>query len=463
MRSFDETVEETGDAAAQNSGTRGAARAWSVVFILLILFVLASVDRNLIALMVDPIRSSFGTDDFEMGLLQGSAFAVFFLIGSLPMGWIVDRYSKRWTIYLGVTTWSIATIACGLSGSFIELLIARCLVGFGEAVLQPAGWSMVAKLFPPRRLALAISVLSAGAQIGAAGSYLLGGFLIAEANQIASHPLPLTGQLAPWQFVFLAAGLPGLLLAFLIFIAPSDSGPNDTAAKSPAGGLSQFIHDNRAFLTYHFLGFGLLGAMVYGSAAWVPTFLLRTYELDIRIVGLILAALAVPVGTGGVIFAGWLVDRAFSRGRDDAHFTHFACVSIAVAVIGGFGFTFNSPVAVTVLCLGLIQFLQPFSGVAGAALQISTPVDYRGRISAAFILFYNTVGMTLGPSFVVFLSDYVMGPGNLGPAIALTYVVLGGGAATLLGLGRKYAAASVGRHGQKNIIGDSNGLLLKRS
>lgn len=423
-----------------------SVRAWPVVFILLILFVLASVDRNSISLMVDPVRASFGINDFEMGLLQGPAFAVFFLLGSLPMGWIVDRFSKRWAIYIGVTAWSTATVACGLAGSFVDLLIARCLVGLGEAVLQPAGWSMVAKLFPENRLSLAISVLSAGAQIGAAGSYLLGGILIAEANQRASLSLPIIGQLAPWQLVFLVSGLPGLLLAFLIFVAPPDSAPYKAAAKSSSGGLVRFMRENRIFLTCHFLGFGLLGTMVYGSAAWVPTYLLRTYELDIRMVGLILAILAVPVGAGGVIFAGWLVDRAFSRGRDDAHLYHFACVSIAVAVIGGLGFALASSISVTVLCFGLIQFIQPFSGVAGAVLQISTPVEYRGRISAAFIMFYNAIGMTLGPSFVGFLVDYVIGPGSLGTAIAINYAALGGGAAIFLGMGRKYAAVSVRRN-----------------
>ncbi|KAF1016959.1 MAG: D-galactonate transporter [Stenotrophomonas maltophilia] len=136
-------------------------RAWLTVGILL-LAVLASIDRNAIALMVDPIKLSLGLSDARMGLLQGPAFAVFFLLGSMPMGWLVDRFSRRWTIYAGVTLWSLATVACGLAGSFTELLIARCIVGFGEAVLQPAGWSMVARLFPAHRLALAIGVLGVG-------------------------------------------------------------------------------------------------------------------------------------------------------------------------------------------------------------------------------------------------------------------------------------------------------------
>ncbi len=93
-------------------------RAWAIVFILLILTVLAFIDRNTISLMVDPIRESFGVTDLQMSWLQGTAFAIFFLLGSLPMGWVVDNYSKRRAIFLGVIIWSLATVICGLSGNF---------------------------------------------------------------------------------------------------------------------------------------------------------------------------------------------------------------------------------------------------------------------------------------------------------------------------------------------------------
>lgn len=436
----------------------GALRAWSVVLVLLILATLASIDRNAIALMIDPIKASFDLDDFQMGLLQGPAFAIFFLIGSLPMGWIVDRFSKNWTIYLAVTLWSLATIACGLAESFVELLVARCLVGLGEAALHPAGWSIVARLFPPHRLGLAISILSAGAQVGAAGSYLLGGFLIAEASRMDGVTLPFVQALAPWQLVFIAAGIPGLLLGFLIFIAPRERRRDGVAGVPPAGELAKFVRMNRAFLLYHFLGFGLLAAMVFGAAAWVPTYLLRNFDLDIRLVGLILAFAALPVGACGVVFAGWLVDRSFLHGRNDAHLRHFAIAAALAALVGGLGFAFGSSVAVCVLCFGLIQFIQPFSGVAGAVLQIATPSAFRGRISAAFILFYNVVGMTLGPSLVAFLADQVVGESQLGLALALNYAVLGAAAAGLLWRGRIHAHAAVLRNGRGALEDEANRL-----
>lgn len=430
--------------------TRASLRPWMVVFILLLLVTLAFIDRMSISLMVDPIKASFGIDDFRMGLLQGPAFAAFFLIGSLPMGWIVDRCSARWTLYLGVTAWSLATIACGLAGSFTELLVARCLVGLGEAALQPASWSMVARLFPPHRLALAISVLSSGSQIGAAASYVLGGVLIAQATAIAAEPLPLFGQVEPWQRVFLACGVAGVAAAFLIFAAPRDRDREARTTPAPDASdphLGRFVRAHGLFLACHFTGFSLLCAMTYAAATWLPTLLMRTHGMEVRTVGTLLAAVAVTAGIGGFVFNGWWVDRGFARGRHDAHLRHFALVGAAAAVIGGLGFGVGSTALSVMLSFALIQFLQPFSGVAGAVLQIATPAACRGRISAAFILLYNSAGIALGPSLVVFLSERVFASDDLGPAIGASYVLLGGAAALLLWLGRRHAAHAVTQGG----------------
>ncbi|WMJ69352.1 MFS transporter [Stenotrophomonas sp. 24(2023)] len=419
-------------------------RAWLTVAILLLLAVLASIDRNAIALMVDPIKQSLGLSDARMGLLQGPAFAVFFLIGSMPMGWLVDHFSRRWTIYAGVTVWSLATVACGLAGSFTELLVARCVVGFGEAVLQPAGWSMVARLFPPQRLALAIGVLGVGAQIGAAASYLLGGLLIAEADRFAGLHVPLLGELASWQWVFVIAGVPGIVAALLIFLAPEPAherpGPGSASVS-----LRGFVRDNRAFLGHHFLGFSLHAAAVFGAAAWLPSYLMRQFTMDVGTVGLVMALAAVPVGMAGVIFNGWWVDRRYAAGQADAHLGYFARVTVAMAVVGGLGFWLGTAAWMAIAVFVVIQFVQPFSGVSGAALQIITPEPLRGRISAAYVMTYNAVGMAVGPSAVALFADHLASDAGLGPTIALSYLVFGVSASMLLSRGRRHQTAAMAR------------------
>ncbi len=421
-------------------GKGSVGRAWLSIGIIVILMILSQIDRNSISLMVDPIRSSFGINDFEIGLLQGPAFAIFFLLGSLLVGWMVDKYSKRWLIYIGVTIWSIATIASGLVGSFVALIVARCFVGLGESVLQPAAWNMIARLFPKRKLATAIGILTAGTQVGVASSFMLVGFLISGTDQLTKIPLPLVGNIEPWQFVFIATGVPGILLATLIFIVPRDKA-SDSGKTTEDGGLMGFVRLNRSYLTYHFLGFGLLSILVHGAAAWAPTYLMRSHGIDVKDIGLLVGLIAIPLGVGGAILAGWLVDRSFHKGKLDAHFSHFAYRCAIIALLGGAGFLFDSSLLFTLVCFGIIHCIQPFSGVAGASLQISTPEHYRGRISGIFIMFYNAVGMMLGPSFVALLSDS-LGSGKLGIAIAFNYIVFGSIATLLLWLGRRHATAS---------------------
>jgi MFS family permease len=424
--------------------TAGAG-AWRSIVIIVFLVILSMVDRNSINLMIAPIRKSFGINDLQFGLLQGPAFAVFFLLGSVAMGWLVDKYSNRWLIYAGVMLWSIATIASGLSGSFTALLIARCFVGLGESVLQPAGWNIVTKLFPADRLSTAMGALSAGSTVGVAVSFILSGYLISKAAQGPLMPLPFLEHVQPWQWVFLAAGIPGLLIALLIFLLPPGSGKANLANPNNSGKLSGFIRENRAFLFCHFAGFGLLSAMVNGAAAWGPEYLTRTHQLNAKNIGLLFGFIGVPLGVGGVLVAGWLVDRVFKKGHYDAHLSHFAIRALLVAVIGFLGFTFDRQVIIPLVCFGLIQFIQPFAGVAGASLQVSTPEQYRSRISAVFIMWYNGAGMMLGPSFVALLSN-VFGHGKLGMAIAVNYLILGSIAAVLLWAGRRYASASYQRY-----------------
>ncbi|WP_409456278.1 MFS transporter [Sphingomonas sp. J315] len=149
--------------------------AWFSVTILLLVAIMSYLDRQIISLMVEPIKASLGVSDFEIGLLQGVAFGLFYAVFGLPIGWLVDRYSRRKIIYFGMTLWSLAAGACGLASTYTHLLLARFGVGVGEASLSPAAYSMIADLFPPRRLALALGVFATGSSIGGALAYMAGG------------------------------------------------------------------------------------------------------------------------------------------------------------------------------------------------------------------------------------------------------------------------------------------------
>ena len=132
--------------------------AWDVIFILILAYITAFLDRQILSLLVEPIRADLGITDFQIGLLQGFAFALFYSICILPAGWMVDRFNRRNLLVVGIFIWSLMTVACGMSDNFTELFLARMGVGIGEAVLNPVAFSLICDYFPRKKWSAAIGV-----------------------------------------------------------------------------------------------------------------------------------------------------------------------------------------------------------------------------------------------------------------------------------------------------------------
>lgn len=268
--------------------------AWGSILVLLLISILAYLDRQIISLMVEPIKASLGISDFQIGLLQGVAFGLFYAAFGIPIGYLVDKYSRRNVIYIGVTIWSLAAAACGLANSFWQLLLARFGVGVGEASLSPAAYSMIADLFPPRRLSFALGVFAMGSSIGGAIAYAAGGALIGFLESLGELTIGGIITLEPWQAVFMIAGLPGVFIAMLMFLVPE---PRRLYRKPPGiarfdSGVIAFLNSNRRYFICHFIGFGLIALLAYGTAAWAPAMLMRRYDLNVAHTGLLLGAVA---------------------------------------------------------------------------------------------------------------------------------------------------------------------------
>ena len=244
-------------------------RAWLSVAILLLIAIFSYLDRLIVSLLVEPIRLSLHATDFQMGLLQGIAFGLFYALFGIPIGWLVDRYSRRGIIYVGMTLWSFAAAMCGMAQTYGHLLIARFGVGVGEASLSPAAYSIISDLFPPRRLALALGVFATGAALGGALAYIVGGAVIQYFENIGTIAFPVVGQLEPWQMVFVVTGLPGIFVAMLVFFVPEPvRRQSPVLAPGADAGVIPFLLANRRYFICHFLAFGLIAVVAYGTAAW---------------------------------------------------------------------------------------------------------------------------------------------------------------------------------------------------
>ena len=381
--------------------------AWFSVVVLMLATILGYLDRQIFSLLVGPIRSSLEITDFQFSLLQGVAFGLFYAVFGLPFGWLVDRTSRRAVITVGVLLWSAATIGCGLSQNVQQLALARFAVGVGEAALLPAVFSLLADIFPQRRLGLAFGLFGTGSTIGSALAYSGGGLLIRHFEKLGGATLPLIGALQPWQVVFVIVGLPGAVVAFLPWLVPDlRKGRRIERKASPKGLLLAFIGKNPTYFLCHFGGFGLNAVLAFGTAAWTPALLTRHMGLDIAQAGLLMGIIGSTIGLLGYAGNGWLVDRWFAAGQRDAHLRYYAYSFVFMAVVAPIAFLSTS-LWVFVPLYALVFVLLPFSGPAVAHLQMATPPELRGQVSALFALSYNLMGMTLGPSGVALVTDYV--------------------------------------------------------
>lgn len=419
--------------------------AWGAVAILFILGAVAFLDRQIISLMVDDIRRDLAISDFQVSLLQGFAFALCYAVMGVPLGWLVDRYPRRRIICIGVVAWALAAAACGLARNFWHLLLARFGVGLGEAALAPSAYSMLSDLFPRDRLTTAMSVFAIGAIMGQAIAFAIGGLVIGMAQTAdGGLALPLVGELRPWQFVFIVTGLPGIFFAALIFLIPEPvrRGLRGTG-KAGFGEAFRFIAERGRFFTCHFLGYGALAAIAYGTIAWVPAHLMRGFGWSVTQTGFTMAALTAAAGSSGLLGMGMFVDRQMTRGVRDAHFRFAVWLSLAIVVFGAVAFSATN-IILFFLFYAVLKLLVPIGGMASASIQIVTPNELRGTVSAIYLFVVTLLGAGTGPTVVATFTELIFhDPAKVGLAMALTCVILGLFATACFALGRRQMREAV--------------------
>jgi len=423
-----------------------APRQVYVIGVLLLMYVLAYMDRNVLALMVDPIKRSLGITDVQFSLVHGFAFGAFYALFGLPMGWLVDRFSRRWVLFGGIVFWSLSSVACGLAGSFPMLALARFGVGAGEATLVPAAYSTITRILPRERAAIGIAIFSSGSVIGSAVAVAVGGFLIHLLTKAGGIELPLLGFLLPWQAVFVAIGAPGLLVALLAFTLPERRHLGQAAPTGAADEqLWPFLVENRRYLLLIIGGLVMVTILAVGAAAWLPALLLRRFGQDVAWVGFAMSLVAL-MGLGGFLGTGMISDALFRSGYKDAHIlpSLFAMPVIAVAAV--VGFYFSTSLALTIACGIMVNMLAAMGNSIAAHVQMCTPPALRGRIAAIKVAAQHMLGLTFGPLLVALVTDHVLhDPMRVGEAMAIVIALTAVVGMVLLGLARAEARKAVDR------------------
>ncbi len=403
-----------------NVGYPSNLRAWSTVAILMVAYVLSFIDRQILNLLVAPIRRDLMISDTQMSLLMGLSFALFYTVCGIPLGRLADTKSRRGLIAVGVLFWSAMTAACGMARLYWQFLLCRIGVGVGEAALSPAAYSLIADSFPADRRATAISVYSMGVYLGSGLAFLLGGLVIKFASAQGDVLLPVLGEVRPWQLIFLLLGAAGVVFTLLMLAVrePARRGVGAGVAV-PLAEVGRYIRANRRTVLCHNFGFAGLAFAGYGSAAWIPTFFIRTYGWDAGHVGVVYGGIVAVFGCLGIVFGGRLADWMAKRGRTDANMR----VGL-YAALGALPFVMTVPLVgsanmAALLMAPTVFFLSMPFGVAPAAIQDIMPNSMRGQASAIYLFVITLIGLGIGPTAVALVTDYVFADDN-----ALRYSLL---------------------------------------
>jgi len=414
-----------GAIGAPESNQPNLGRAWYVVFVLMVCYTLSFVDRQILSLLVGPIKRDLHISDTKIGLLQGLAFAAFYTVLGLPMGRIADRRSRRNLVAVGVFLWSLLTGLCSLAGSFWALFATRLGVGVGEATLGPAASSMIADSFPRERLGKALSIYSAGIFIGSGLALIVGGSVAGAVMNRPAVTVPLLGTIGSWRLTFLTLGIPGILVGLLVYTLKE---PERRNLLRRADGQTEHLSIAEVFneVALRWKSFAGLAAGIsmqavanYGMQAWTPTFFIRVFGWTPARTGLVLGTLLLTCGCLGMYAGGTLCDR-WQRAHVREAPLRVGAISTALAgVFFALAMSYQHVPWVVIWLAPALFFLSMPVGSSFAALQLIFPNQLRGQVSALLLFAININGLVIGPWSVGFLNDHIGGQ-MVGYSLAIT-------------------------------------------
>lgn len=386
----------TGEAAADRRAACGGR--FGVLVLLAAVNAFNHLDRQIVSIVLEPIRAEFALSDIQLGLLSGLAFALLYTTLSIPAALWAVSHSRVNLVAASAALWGAMTLACGLAQNFGQLLLARVGVGVGEAGCQPAGQAMVSDLYRPGERSGAMAFFSAGVNAGVFLAFLVGGVV---------------GQFWGWRAAFLVAGAATLVLALIVRLSvreplrtadrpemAADGGPSALFAQTARLMWADPVLRNIA------LGAMLTAATTYGTLAWLPSFLVRSHGVGIAQAGIALSLIAGIGGFFGTWLGGTMSDRL--RRRDLRWTLWFVALGYLATKPLSAGFYLADG-----FVLAMVLFALPamtaglFQGPAVATIHERVPSHLRPVASAIFLVLINLIGFGLGPLIAGVLSQFV--------------------------------------------------------
>lgn len=420
-----------------------AGQAWYCVAILALVVMVNFLDRGILTLLVEPIKADLGLSDVQMSLVMGFAFTFFYAIFGLPVARLVDSYSRKHILAVGVAIWSLMTAFCGLASSFWQLFVARVGVGVGETTSGPSAYSLLSDYFPPEKLPRAIAGMNLGFVAGTGLAMIIGGAVIGAIGASQDVALPGGITLRGWQVVLIVVGLPGLLVSALMLTVREPVRRGGTEQRErPLTEVFRFLGFHWPVYVPLFAGLALRTVQMFGFSMWAPAFYGRTYGWSPSQVGYVVGAslfIAMPLG----LFTGsWLAERYWKNKRYDANIrvvVNSTLIAVPLAIAAPL---MPSPWLAAGFGLVAAYFSSMAAPTENAALQSVTPNHLRGQMTFLFLFIMNVVGMGLGPLLIASFSQYIFTEEGIRYSLFLGALLLGPPAALIFWLGlRPYGRA----------------------
>ncbi len=403
--------------------------AWYMVVILTIAYVLSFIDRYILGLLVEPIKADLELSDTQMGLLLGPAFAIFYALMGLPLGWMADHKNRVRLVAFGVGLWSIATVMSGIARNFTHLFLMRIGVGVGEAVLSPCTMSLVADSFPKEKRARPIALYTTSISVGAGIAALTGAAVIGWANNSSTIAVPVLGELKPWQLTLVIVGLPGLLVApFLYFLKEparqSDNVSSKEVNKASISDTARYLGKRWPLFTGFVAVFCFMTIVGY-STSWGASLFSRTWGWSAPQYGKMAGIMFLIVGPITVNFAGWLSDHLSAKGVVDAPLL-IPIIGVPIMIAGGVAWPLMPTPELAIVVLGITMAGVALASATGAtALLAIVPAQLRGQSVAIYYMFISFFGLGFGPTTIGLLNDHVFSEATLRYSMAVLPLIYG--------------------------------------
>jgi len=375
-----------------------SADRWYVLAVLTIAYALNIADRFSISTLIEPIRLELHLSDSGIAFLTGVALALFYVTVGIPIAALADRANRRNILAIAIAVWSGMTALCGLAQNYWQLLLARFAVGIGEAGGTPPSMSMLADKFPASRRPMAMTIFALGACIGAwLGSSVAGA----------------AAERSGWRAAFLVLGLPGLVVALVVWLTvrePTRGGldaPSIRPARSTLAASLRFIGSQRSAV--HLLAAGSVVTLwSWGLMWWTPTFLQRSHHMTVGQAGALLGPMHLIAGTAGTLLAGWLMGRR--KAADPRHVARLLGWVTALTTIPSlFVYWVDSERAATMLLWVFVPAVYFYIGPILGLLQNVIPAHMRATACAVLLFTANVANLVIAPQVIGWLSDWFAG------------------------------------------------------